>query len=129
MISPSTSTLRDPSAIPQILNYISHRPKRINRWGKSIHGIDGPKNQSEASDGGEEGGGLLVFVLNHATTVDPELINHDQVSNAGHGVPAPLRSRLDGEGSEETGHNHDDVSNHGDEDVGTTETGQESQVE
>ena len=96
---------------------------------KSVHWVNSPEDQSKASDGGEESGGLLILVLNHATAVDTKLVDDHEVGNASHGIPAPLRRALDGESSEETGEDHDDVSDDSDEDIGTAETGNESQVE
>ena len=96
---------------------------------ENLHGIDGPKDQGEACDGDEKCSGLLVLVLNNATSVDGKLVDDDKISNASHGIPSPFRAFIDGDSSEETGQHHDDVSNDSDEDVGTTEPGKEGEVQ
>lgn len=59
-----------------------------------------------------------------------ELPDNDEVGNTGNGVPAPLlRCLLATEGGKETSQAHDDISNDGDEDVASAESGKESQVE
>ena len=93
-----------------------------------LHWVDSPEDQSETSNRGEESGGLLILVLYHTAAVDTKLIDDDQVGEARHSIPTPLGACLDGESSEETGQNHDDVSDDGDEDVGTAEASNESQV-
>ena len=93
-----------------------------------LHWVNSPEDQSEPSNGGEEGGRLLIFVLHNTTAIDTELVDDDQVGEASHGIPAPLGACLDGESSEEAGQNHDDVSDDGDEDVGTAEASNESQI-
>ncbi len=96
---------------------------------EDLHGIDGPEDQGEPTNGGEEGGGLVILLHGGLTTVDGELVDDDQVGNASHGVPAPLGRLVDGESSEETGEDHDDVRHDGDEDAGTIHAGQEAEVE
>ena len=96
---------------------------------RSLHWIDGPQNKSEASNGGEESGGLLILALNDTTAIDTELVDNDEVGNAGNGVPSPLGALVDSKGGKETGEDHDDVSNDGDEDIGTSKTGQEGEIE
>ena len=96
---------------------------------KSIHWVDGPEDESEAGNGGEESGSLLILALDDTTAVDTELVDNDEVGNAGNGVPSPLGTLVNGEGGKEAGEDHDDVSHDGDEDVGTCETGQEGEIE
>lgn len=96
---------------------------------ENVHWVDGPKDQGEASDGAEECSGLLVFVLDDTTTVDGELINDNQVGKACHSVPSPLGTFFNGQGSEETSQNHDEIGNDSDEDVGTRQTGEQGEVE
>lgn len=53
----------------------------------------------------------------------------EDVGNAGNGVPAPfLGSTLRAESSEETGQDHDQVGNDGQEDVGTRHASQKTEV-
>lgn len=104
-------------------------PNLFRTGAKNIHWVDGPKDESEPGNGAEERGGLGVLALDHTAAVERELVHDDQVGNASHAVPAPLGCLLDGEGGEETGQNHDDIGDDGDEDVGTTEAGQQAEVE
>ncbi len=92
------------------------------------HWVDSPEDEGETCNGAEEGGGLGVFALDNATAVVCELVDNDQVGNARDCVPAPLWALLDGEGGEETGQDHDDVSDNSDEDVGTIKTSQQAQI-
>lgn len=96
---------------------------------EDLHWVDSPEDQGEPTDGGKEGGGLFVLLHGDLTAIEGELVNNDQVGNASHGVPAPLGRLVDGESSEETGEDHDDISNDGDKDAGTIQTGQEAEVE
>ena len=57
------------------------------------------------------------------------MIDDSQVGDASNGVPAPLWSLLNGEGSEEAGKDHDNIGNDGNENVGTCKTGQEGEIE
>lgn len=97
--------------------------------GRDIHRVHSPEDQSETSDGTEEGGSLLVLVLNDTTAIDCKLVHDNQVGNAGHSVPSPLGSTLDSEGSEKTGQDHDDISDNSDEDVSTTKTREKAKIE
>lgn len=67
--------------------------------------------------------------MNDTTAVEGKLVDNDQVCNASNGVPSPLWSLLNSEGSEETGQDHDDISDNGDEDIGTTEACKEAEIE
>ena len=74
-ISESTLTMRDPSAMPQMLRRVSI--SQAQRRHVNLHWVDGPKNKGESSDGAEESSGLLVLVLNHTTAVEGELVDND----------------------------------------------------
>ena len=119
--------MRDPSAIPQMLISVSIPSPTF--YIRNLHGIDGPEDQGEACDGNEKCSGFLILVLNNTTSVDGKLVDDDQISNASHGIPSPLRAFIDGNSSEETSQHHDDVSDDSDEDVGTTESGEEGEVQ
>ena len=56
------------------------------------------------------------------------MVDNDQVCDTGHGVPAPLWSLLNSKSSKKTGQDHDDISDNGNEDIGTAKTGEEAQV-
>ena len=93
------------------------------------HWVDGPEDQSEPGNGTEEGSGLGILALNDTTAVESELVDHNEIGNACNGIPAPFWTFLDGEGGEETGEDHDDISHNGDENVGSVKTGQEAKIE
>ena len=118
--------LRDPSAIPQMLSQVSMRFD-LGRWGHE-HRVDGPEDKSKASNGGEEGGGLLILALDDVAAIEAELVDDNQVGNAGNGVPSPLGSLADGEGGKEPGDDHDQVSDDGDQDIGTGQASQDGQI-
>lgn len=95
-----------------------------------LHRVDGPDDKSETGNGSEELANLATLGHGVSAAVNGEHPDDDEVGDAGNGVPAPLlRSALGAVGSEETGQNHDDISNNGQQDVATAETGEESQVE
>ena len=119
--------LRDPSAMPQMLLSVSFSMAYCE--GAILHWVDGPQDQGESGNGAEEGSGFLVFVLNHTTAVEGKLVDNDQVSNASHGVPSPFGTFLDLEGSEETGQNHDYISDNRNENIGTAQTSKQAKVQ
>lgn len=94
-----------------------------------LHWVDGPKDEGETADCGEEGGGLVVLLHGGCTAIEGELVDNNQVGDASHGVPAPLGSLVNRESSEETSKDHDDISNDGDEDASAVQTGQEAKIE
>lgn len=94
----------------------------LKRTLSNLHWVDGPENQGESGNGAEESGSLLVLVLNNTTTIEGKLVDDDQVGNASHGVPSPFGALLDSECSEETGQDHDHISDNGNEDVGTVQS-------
>ena len=61
--------------------------------------------------------------------IDSELIDHDKVGNARHGVVAPLRSFLGCKSSEQTSKDHDDISNNGNENVGSAQAAEKRQIQ
>ena len=94
-----------------------------------LHWVDGPKDQGEPGNGAEERSGLFILVLNHTTAIEGELVDNDQVSNTSHGVPSPFGTLLDGEGSKETGQNHDHISDNGHKDIGTAQPSEQAKVQ
>ena len=97
--------------------------------GRNLHWINGPQDQRETSNRAEEGGGLGILSLDHTTAIKPELIYDHEISDAGNGVPAPLWTFLNGEGCEETSQDHDNIGNHGNKDIGTSQTSQERKIQ
>jgi len=91
--------------------------------------VDGPKDQSETSNSTIERLGLAVLVGNSLASVESQLVDNGEISNAGNYVIAPFLTIIVTEGSKETSKDHDNISNDGDQDVGTTETGQKSKIE
>ena len=100
----------------------------MDKGSLNVHWVDGPEDEGEATNGSEEGGSLVVLGLGGLATVDGELIDDNEVGNAGHGIPAPLGRLVNRKGSEETSQDHDDISNDGNENTGTAETGQETEI-
>ena len=95
-----------------------------------LHWVDSPDDDGEATDGGVEASDLAALRRSSSTTVDDELPEDDQVGDACNGIPAPLLSSfLVTEGSEETGQDHDEIGNDGDEHAASAGTGQEHQID
>ncbi len=95
-----------------------------------LHRVDGPDDEGEATNGGEEVADLATLAHGHSTAVDDQVPDDDEVGEAGNGVPAPLLGGVLGaESSEETGHNHDDVGDHGHDDDTAAEAGEQAKVE
>jgi len=96
----------------------------------NLHGVDGPDDKSEATNGSEEVANLATLGGGSVAAVEGELPDDDEVGNASNGVPAPLlRGLLRAERGEETSEDHDDVGNNGDQDVGTGKTSEQGKVE
>ncbi len=91
--------------------------------------VQGPENEGEAADGSIQLGGGVALAQDCTATRDDELVDDDEVSNAGNSVPSPLLTIVLAESSEEASQNHDDVCNDGNEDASTVHACQESQVE
>ena len=94
-----------------------------------VHWVDSPEDQGEATNGTEESLGLAVLVGDGRTAVDSQLVDDDEVCNAGNGVPSPLLSALAAIGCEKTCKNHDQIGDDGDEDACTIEAGEKSKIE
>lgn len=102
---------------------------RRGEW-RNLHGVDGPDDEGEAADGGEEVANLAALGSGGVAAVEDELPDDDEVGNAGNGVPAPLLGGLlRAERGKEAGEDHDDVGDDGDQDVGTGETSEQRKVE
>lgn len=99
------------------------------RQSLSLHWVHSPEDEGEATDGSEEGGGLIVLGLGGLATVEGNLVDDNEVGKASHGIPAPLGRFINLESSEETSEDHDDVGNDGNEDAGTVQASQEAQIE
>lgn len=96
----------------------------------NLHRVDGPDDEGEATNGSEEVANLATLGGGRVAAVDDELPDNNEVGNAGNGVPAPLLGGLlRAEGGKETGEDHDDVGNNGNQDVGTGKTSEQRKVE
>lgn len=91
--------------------------------------VGGPENEGESGQSTEESLGLTILASSSTSAIDDDLVDNDEVGNASPGVPSPLLALGVAVSSEETGQDHDDISDDGDQDVGTAETGQKAQVE
>lgn len=92
-------------------------------------GVQGPEDESEASDGGKELRGLAILGSDGTTARDGELIDDDEVGNAGHGVVSPLLTIGATESSEETEEDHQEIGHDGYQNVGAVQTCQEGQIQ
>jgi len=91
--------------------------------------VDGPEDESETTNGGEEVSDLATLASSRVAATDSELPDDDKVGSTGHGVPAPLlRSALVTESGEKTGEDHDNVGNNGDKNVTTLEASDKSEI-
>lgn len=126
MISTSRPTNRPPSAKPQTLQNSQHQ--FFAEEPSCLHRVGGPEDEGEASESSEECLGLAVLGCSSGTAVKSNLVDYHEVGNAGPGVPAPLLAVRGTVGSEETGQDHDQISNDSDQDRGTVEAGHEGQV-
>jgi len=91
--------------------------------------VESPKDQSEATNGSEELGGAAVLGHDSTATWDDELVDDDEVCNAGHGVVSPFLTISGTEGSEETEENHDEICNDGNEDGSSVQASEESEIQ
>ncbi len=95
----------------------------------NLHWVDGPEDKGESGNGAEESSSLLVLVLDHTTAIEGKLVDNDQVGNTSHGIPSPFGALFNGKGSEETGQDHDHISDNGNEDVGTVQSSEQGKVQ
>jgi len=91
--------------------------------------VDGPENEGETSNGSEEGGSLRVLLGNDSTAVEGELVDDDEIGNAGHGVVSPSSALLVGQTGEETSQDHDDIGNNGNRKAGTVQASKETEID
>lgn len=96
----------------------------------SLHWVDSPDDDSEATNSCIEATNLTTPALSGGTAVDNELPKDDQVGDAGNGIPAPLlRIVIRAEGGEKTRQDHYQVGDDGDEDAASSSIGEQEQVE
>ena len=101
----------------------------IGRSSENLHWIDSPEDEGETANSGKEGGSLGVLRFGNCSAVDSELVDDNEIGDAGHCVPAPLGRFLNSEGSKETGENHDKVSDNCHKNAGTAQSGKEAKIE
>lgn len=129
IISVSTLTVREPSANPQMLEKNRLAFFSCNLFELSLHRIEGPENQGESTNSGKKSAGLGVLRLSHSTSINGQLVDDHEVGNACNTVVSPLVITVVGQGSEETGQNHDNIGNDGNENIATRQAGQESEIQ
>lgn len=98
-------------------------------WVSIIHWVHGPEDEGKSCNGLEEVAGLGVFGHGHGTSVNRELIDDDEERGARHDVVSPFHTLVRSKGRKETGQDHDDISHDGDQDVGTTQAGEEREIQ
>lgn len=125
-ISASTLTFREPSARPQTLIQLA-KPCRKSQL-TNIHWVHGPEDQCEAGNSLEERGSLGVLVLDRGATVNGELVDDNEIGDASNGIVSPFGALVVAKGSKETGQDHDNISNDGNEDVGAAQASEEGKV-
>ncbi len=102
---------------------------RRQRSGAELHWVDRPEDEGETSDGSKESLSLAVLASSSRTAVEGELVDDSEIGEATKSIPAPLLTIFLTESSKETSHDHDQIGNNGNENVGTTEAGQEAKIE
>jgi hypothetical protein len=101
---------------------------RSFRVRSSLHGIDGPEDQGETSNGTKESLGLAIFTSSGSTTIEGKLVDDDNVRNAGKCIPAPFLAISVTKSSKHASEDHDQISNDGNENVGTTKASEEAEI-
>jgi hypothetical protein len=91
--------------------------------------VQGPEDNGEESNAGEELGGGTILGVNGLAAWDDKLVKDDKHGSTSHGVVSPFLSIGLTESSKETEENHKDISNNGNEDVGTGHSSEESEIE
>lgn len=129
MISSSTLALRLPSATPQTLRLILDVVD-LSKQRQNLHWVGSPKDKSESTNGKVEVANLAAASGSSLAAANNELPDNHEVGNAGNGVPAPLLwSTLRAEGSKETGQDHDNISDNGNEDAATVHASQKGKIQ
>jgi len=92
--------------------------------------VGSPDDEGEGTDHAEEVADLWTLGVGGLAATNDELPDNDEVGDAGNSVPAPLlRGTLVTESSKETGQDHDNIGNHGDENVTTVKTSEKGEIE
>lgn len=94
----------------------------------NLHWVHGPEDQSEAGNSLEERGSLRILVLDRGATVNGELVDDNEIGDASNGVVSPFGALVVAKGSKETGQDHNDISNDGNEDVGAAQASEEGKI-
>jgi hypothetical protein len=113
-----------PDAVPMLVVR-----SKLNSLNINLHWVQGPEKKSESSNGRVESTGLVVLGGNSASAVLGQLVDNNQVGNAGNGIPSPLLTISVAKGSKETGQDHDDIGHDGNQNAGAVETGKQTEVE
>ena len=97
------------------------------RW--NLHWVGSPEDEGESANGLEELAGLGIFGHGHRTSMDGKLVDDDEERETTHGVVCPFHTLVRSKGSKHTGQDHDDIGHDGDENVGTTQAGEEAKIQ
>lgn len=96
---------------------------------QDLHWVGSPEDQSETSNGSEKASKLVTLGHGLSTTVDGQVPDDNQVSDACNGIVAPLlRSTFGAESSKKTSQDHNEVSSEGHQDVATVESSNEAEI-
>jgi len=91
--------------------------------------VQGPDDQGETSNGSEGLCGLAILGSDSSATWNGQLVDDDQESKAGEGVVTPLLSVIASESSKEAESNHEDISDDGNNNVGTVQSSEEGKIQ
>lgn len=94
-----------------------------------LHWVDGPDDESKSRNGSVESLGLAILVGNCGTASRCQLVDDDKIGNAGPRIPSPFGSISLAVSRKKTGQDHDYIGNDCNEDIGTAETSQQSEIE
>lgn len=106
-----------------------NRPETSSITNSPDNWVQGPDDQGESSNSGEGLCGLAISGGNSTTTWNGQLVDDDQEGEARECVVSPLLSVVASKGSKETKGNHEDISNDGNNNVGTVQSSKESEIQ
>lgn len=106
-----------------------NRPETSSITNSPNDWVQSPDDDGESSNSSEGFGCLAISGSNGLATWDGKLVDDDEESNAGESIVSPLLSVITTIGGEETESNHEDVSDHSNDDVGTVQASEECKIE
>lgn len=87
--------------------------------------VQRPDDESKSSDGSEKLDSRAVLGYDRSSTWNCQLVHNNQVGNACKSIISPFLEVSITEGCKKTKQDHDEISNHGNKDVGTVQAGKE----